>query len=317
MKKAVSIVVNVLAWLVLILAFLTTLIVFSSGRNNGVANLMGFIPLTVESDSMKPTFSKNDLIVCREVDDINSLQKGDVITFWTIIDGKKVKNTHRIVDINEFESTRSFVTRGDNNNLDDTLPAYAGDVIGKWTEFKVGGIGKFFSFLRTKKGFFVCILIPMALFFLFELYKFIVTLIETKRPVTAGADFDEEEIKRRAVEEYLASQKAAADEAAKDAKDAAEKSTKELAETSEAVSEAVKDAEELAEYAGKRSNDENKEAVEKLIDEAKPAADKTADEAEAVKEKAEDAAETVTEKAEEIKDTADEEKVEEITEKTE
>ncbi len=317
MKKAVSIVVNVLAWLVLILAFLTTLIVFSSGRNNGVANLMGFIPLTVESDSMKPTFSKNDLIVCREVDDINSLQKGDVITFWTIIDGKKVKNTHRIVDINEFESTRSFVTRGDNNNLDDTLPAYAGDVIGKWTEFKVGGIGKFFSFLRTKKGFFVCILIPMALFFLFELYKFIVTLIETKRPVTVCADFDEEEIKRRAVEEYLASQKAAADEAAKDAKDAAEKSTKELAETSEAVSEAVKDAEELAEYAGKRSNDENKEAVEKLIDEAKPAADKTADEAEAVKEKAEDAAETVTEKAEEIKDTADEEKVEEITEKTE
>lgn len=306
MKKAVSIVVNVLAWIVLILAFLTTLIVFSSGRNNGVANLMGFIPLTVESDSMKPTFSKNDLIVCKEVDDINSLQKGDVITFWTIIDGKKVKNTHRIVDINEFESTRSFVTRGDNNNLDDTLPAYAGDVIGKWTEFKVGGIGKFFSFLRTKTGFFVCILIPMALFFLFELYKFIVTLIETKRPVTAGADFDEEEIKRRAVEEYLASQKAAADEAAKDAKDAAEKSTKELAETSEAVSEAVKDAEELAEYAGKRSNDENKEAVEKLIDEAKPVADKTADEAEAVKEK-----------AEKIKDTADEEKVEEITEKTE
>ena len=306
MKKAVSIVVNVIAWIVLILAFLTTLIVFSSGRNNGVANLMGFIPMTVESDSMKPTFSKNDLIVCKEVDDINSLQKGDVITFWTIIDGKKVKNTHRIVDINEFESTRSFVTRGDNNNLDDTLPAYAGDVIGKWTEFKVGGIGKFFSFLRTKTGFFVCILIPMALFFLFELYKFIVTLIETKRPVTAGADFDEEVIKRRAVEEYLASQKAAADEAAKDAKDAAEKSTKELAETSEAVSEAVKDAEELAEYAGKRSNDENKEAVEKLIDEAKPVADKTADEAEAVKEK-----------AEEIKNTADEEKVEEITEKTE
>jgi signal peptidase len=255
---------------------------------------------------MKPTFKQGDLIICREVDDMKSLKVDDVITFWTIIDGKRVKNTHRIVEIVDKNGTNGYVTRGDNNNLDDTLPAYAGDVIGKWTEFKVGGIGKFFSFLRTKTGFFVCILIPMALFFLFELYKFIVTLIETKRPVTAGADFDEEEIKRRAVEEYLASQKAAADEAAKDAKDAAEKSTKELAETSEAVSEAVKDAEELAEYAGKRSNDENKEAVEKLIDEAKPVADKTADEAEAVKEK-----------AEEIKDTADEEKVEEITEKTE
>ena len=323
MKKAVRIVVNVIAWIVLILAFLLTLIVFSSGRNNGVANLMGFIPLTVESDSMKPTFSKDDLIICKEVDDINSLKEDDVITFWTIIDGKKVKNTHRIVGINEAENTKSFVTRGDNNQVDDTLPAYAGDIIGKWTEFKLTGIGKFFSFLRTKTGFFVCILIPMAIFFLFELYKFIVVLIEAKRPVTAGADFDEEEIKRRAVEEYLASQKEAADKAAKEAKDAAEKSTKELAETAEAVSEAAKDAEELAEYSGKRSNDENKEAIEKLKEEAKPVADKIADEAEAAKEKAEEAVEKAEEKIEEaieeVKEKAEEaaETVDEAAEKAE
>ena len=34
MKKAVSIIANVLAWIVLILAFLITIMVFSSGRNN-------------------------------------------------------------------------------------------------------------------------------------------------------------------------------------------------------------------------------------------------------------------------------------------
>lgn len=61
------------------------------------------------------------------------------------------------------------------------------------------------SFLRTKTGFFVCILIPIALFFLFELYKLILTIIEVKRP--AAPEVDEEEIKRRAVEEYLAEQK--------------------------------------------------------------------------------------------------------------
>ena len=121
MKKVLKITVSVLAWILLILAFLITLIVFSSGRNNGVANLLGYIPLTVESDSMKPTFSKDDLIVCKEVDDINSLQSGDVITFWTIIDGKRVKNTHRIVGINEAENSRSFVTRGDNNSADDDM----------------------------------------------------------------------------------------------------------------------------------------------------------------------------------------------------
>lgn len=205
MKKVLKITANVLVWIILILALLVTIMVFSSGRNNGVANLLGYIPMTVESDSMKPTFQKDDLIICKEVDDVYALQKGDVITFWTIIDGQRVKNTHRIVDINELDNTRNFVTRGDNNPQDDTVPASANDIIGKWTDVKLGGFGKVMNFLRTKTGFFVCIVIPMAVFFLVELYKFIVTLVELKKPELT--DEDEEEIKKRAIEEYLAAQK--------------------------------------------------------------------------------------------------------------
>ena len=205
MKKVLKITANVLVWIILILALLVTILVFSSGRNNGIANLLGFIPMTVESDSMKPTFAKDDLIICKEIDDVYSLQKGDVITFWTIIDGQKVKNTHRIVEINNAENSISFITRGDNNDLDDTIPVYNGDIIGKWTNVKLTGFGRIMSFLRTKTGFFICIVIPMAVFFLVELYKFIVTLIEVKKPTLS--EEDEEEIKKRAIEEYLASQK--------------------------------------------------------------------------------------------------------------
>lgn len=204
MKKVLKITVNVLVWIILILSLLITIIVFSSGRNNGVANIFGYIPMSVESDSMKPTFQAGDMIICKEIDDINTLKENDVITFWTIIEGQKVKNTHRIVQINETDGVKSFVTRGDNNVADDTIPAYAGDIIGKWTETKLDGVGKAMDFVRTKKGFFICIVIPMAIFFLVELYKFIVTLIELKKPVLSDAD--EEEIKRRAIEEYLASQ---------------------------------------------------------------------------------------------------------------
>ena len=50
MKKVLTVTANVLAWIVLIIAFLVTIIVFSSGKNNGVANIFGFIPMTVESD---------------------------------------------------------------------------------------------------------------------------------------------------------------------------------------------------------------------------------------------------------------------------
>ena len=206
MKKVLGIIINVLAWVILIFALLVTIMVFSSGRNNGVANLLGFIPMTVESDSMKPTFEKDDFIICKEIDDMNTLKKGDVITFWTIIEGQRVKNTHRIVEVKNENGSVSYITRGDNNSIDDSVPVYAGDVIGEWTGVKVHGFGKAMNFLRTKTGFFICILIPMAIFFLFELYKFIVTLIEVKKPELS--EDDEEEIKRRAIEEYLAAQKA-------------------------------------------------------------------------------------------------------------
>ena len=207
MKTVLKVIVNVLVWIVLILALLMTVMVFSSGRNNGIANLMGFIPMTVESDSMKPTFQKNDLIICKEVDDVYKLKEGDVITFWTLIDGQKVKNTHRIVEITELDGDRSFITRGDNNEIDDLVPVMKGDIIGQWDGFKIGGFGKVMSFLRTKTGFFICIVIPMAVFFLVELYKFIVTLVEVRKPGLTEAD--EEEIKKRAIEEYLAEQQKA------------------------------------------------------------------------------------------------------------
>lgn len=278
MKKVLRIGANVIAWIVLIFALLITIIVFSSGRNNGVANLFGFIPMTVESDSMKPTFSKNDLIICKEIDDLNTLKEGDVITFWTVIDGRRVKNTHRIVSVNADEGARSFITRGDNNPADDTLPAYASDIIAKWTDVKIAGVGKFMNFLRTKKGFFICILIPMAIFFLFELYKFIVTLIEVKRPESAE-QLDEEEIKRRAIEEYLASKGEIADK------------------TIEKKAEKLEDA--------------KKEAFEKFEEVKKEAAEKAAETAEAIEEKAGD----LVGKAEEItKETA--EKISESAEKT-
>lgn len=237
MKKALSILANVFAWIILIFAFLMTLIVFSSGRNNGVANVLGYIPLTVESDSMSPTFKKDDMIICREIDDIYALQEGDVITFWTVIEGSRVKNTHRIISVDESDGVRSFMTRGDANMVDDESAVYAGDLIGQWNGTKIGGLGKAMSFLRTRTGFFICILIPMALFFLLELYKFIVALIEAKRP--DAPEIDEEEIKRRAIEEYLAAQKQAEAEktveaAAETAKDTAEAAAETAKETTEA-----------------------------------------------------------------------------------
>ena len=159
--------------------------------------------MTVETDSMKPTFNSGDLIIVKETD-IMELKPGDVITYNALINGKMAKNTHRIVEVNNAEGKVSFITKGDNNPVTDDNAVAAADVIGKWTKGRVIGGGKAMNFLRTKKGFFICIVIPMAIFFLIELYKFIVTLIEVRKPSMTEAE--EEEIKRKAVEEYLAKQ---------------------------------------------------------------------------------------------------------------
>ena len=172
MKKALRIAANVAAWLIVIFALLVTILVFSSTNNNGVPQLFGYIPLTVESQSMSPTFNQGDLIISKQIDDASALQVGDVISYWTIIDGQKVKNTHRIVRIETENGVTSFITRGDNNPIDDEVPTYPADLIGK----------------------------------LFELYKFIVTVVKVKKG-NAEPALDEEEIKRRAIEEYIAAKK--------------------------------------------------------------------------------------------------------------
>lgn len=202
MKKTIKTVINVLAWILLALALLVTLAVFSSERNNGIAKLLGYMPMSVQSDSMAPTFQQGDMVIVKEIDDLYALKEDDVITFYTLINGVRELNTHRIIAVNKTDSSITFTTKGDNNSLKDSVDVGASDIIGKWTGVRLRGLGKVVDFVKTKTGFFICIVIPMAIFFLIELYKFILALIAFRKPKMTQDE--EEEIKRRAVEEYLA-----------------------------------------------------------------------------------------------------------------
>jgi signal peptidase len=82
---------------------------------------------------------------------------------------------------------------------------YPSKIIGKWTGSRMPVLGRLMKFLKTKTGFLVCILIPMAIFFLFELFKLIMVVIQMRQG-DKTPELDEEEIKKRAIEEYLAEQ---------------------------------------------------------------------------------------------------------------
>ena len=207
MKKVVGIVINVILWLFVVFAALTTVVVFTGTRNNGFGNLFGYMPFSIQTQSMEPTIKAGDVVIGKEVD-FNTLKEGDIITYWTTVDEQKILNTHRITKVisNGKGSVPSFKTKGDNNQIEDEYTVAAADIVAKYNS-KISGLGKAVDLLETQKGFFICIVLPLILFFLYKLYHFIKVLVTVKQEKAGLSKEDEEELKKKAVEEYLAKQK--------------------------------------------------------------------------------------------------------------
>lgn len=207
MKKVVGIVINVILWLFVVFAALTTVVVFTGTSNNGVGNLFGYMPFSIQTQSMEPTIKAGDVVIGKEVD-FNTLKEGDIITYWTTVDEQKILNTHRITKVisNGKVSVPSFKTKGDNNQIEDEYTVAAADIVAKYNS-KISGLGKAVDFLETQKGFFICIVLPLILFFLYQLYHFIKVIVTVKQENAGLSKEDEEELKKKAVEEYLAKQK--------------------------------------------------------------------------------------------------------------
>lgn len=181
MKKAVTIIISVLLWIVIIVAALFAFTTLATKDENKVANIAGYTPLSVQTDSMSPTFNAGDLIFIKKCD-TSTLKEGDIITFHTIIQNQYVLNTHRIAAIENYGSVRSFTTKGDNNIIEDTHHIADGDIVGKYVG-RLPGFGKLIDFISSSTGFLVCIVLPMLIFFGYQVYHLIVVSIQLKKAV--------------------------------------------------------------------------------------------------------------------------------------
>lgn len=154
LKRIGTIVISVLLWAVILVAALYAFTTMASRDNQNVANLFGYTPLTVQSDSMAPTFRSGDLIFIRTCDP-STLKEGDIICFHTIIDNEYALNTHRIQSIETVGDARSYTTIGDNNNgIADQHVISDGDIVGKYIGH-VTGLGKVMDFLSSSMGFLI------------------------------------------------------------------------------------------------------------------------------------------------------------------
>lgn len=239
LKKAAEILFSFVLWAVILMAALFTFTTLATRDNNQVASIAGFTPLTVASDSMAPTFRAGDLIFIRKCD-TKALKEGDIITFHAIINNEYALNTHRIAEIQEQNGARCYTTKGDNNAIADTHIISDGDIVGRY-QGKLPGFGKIVDFLSSSMGFLLVIVLPLLVFFVYQVYHLITVSIELKKALAV------ESVQEGASSDALLQAKEEAERAKAEAEAARAEAEAALAEAKRLREEAAKKTEELKE----------------------------------------------------------------------
>ena len=177
-KRIGQIILDIFIVFVIISSIFITIITLTSNKD-GVPNVLGYSPFSIQSNSMDPTLKKGDLIIDKKVD-IESLKVGDIISYFDTVKGVNIIKTHRITNVSTDEGFYLFNTKGDNNDVEDQTVISDVDVVGKYKEIRIPYLGYLFDFLKTKWGFLCCIILPLTLIFITQLRDFIKRYIEYK-----------------------------------------------------------------------------------------------------------------------------------------
>lgn len=176
-RRILNTVINVILVIAIILAAMCTYVSYVSSSGSGVPSLFGIRIFSIQTESMYPTLEPGDLIFDTAVKQASDLRKGDIITYWTVINGERVLNTHRIEEVYDGNGYLIFATKGDKNSTADALTVHESEIVGKYS-FRVAGLGKVFDYLQTSTGFLIVVVVPVFLFFLYNLIQFFRVLFE-------------------------------------------------------------------------------------------------------------------------------------------
>ena len=119
-------------------------------RPNQVPSIFGYKPCVVLSGSMETKINVGDLVIVKEVDAKN-IKVGDIIAFRN---SDNTVTTHRIIDTT---NNGCFITKGDNNNVQDDGVVCDNSIEGKYVR-KYSKLGNVIMFIQKPLGFVVLLL---------------------------------------------------------------------------------------------------------------------------------------------------------------
>lgn len=225
LRTILNTVINILIVVVLITSILIAVMAITS-KASGVSTILGNTIQPIQSDSMKGgspdgyaggDFEHGDLMIAKATDSDPSAvyDLGDIVTFRTRDSQDNVMLiVHRIVDVVKNDNgTYTYQTQGDNRETSpvpdqESVSEYisAMDIVSvyytnSYTGKILKGWGKIIDFLQTQQGFFFVVLLPMIIFFVYELIRVIMNYMKYKNSKA-------EEEKKEAVKAAVAAAKA-------------------------------------------------------------------------------------------------------------
>ena len=134
-------------------------------------SVFGVTPMVVLSGSMSGTaedhIEAGDLIFVKEIQP-DDLEEGNIISF--LEERSSTVVTHRIVEIIEDGSERTFITKGDANNTEDQSPVTEDRIVGIFF-FRLAKVGDFALFLHEPLGMLLFIGVPVLGFIIYDIIR--------------------------------------------------------------------------------------------------------------------------------------------------
>lgn len=129
-------------------------------KSDKLFEIIGYRTYTVLSGSMEPKFYPGDIVITKHKNKTD-IKLNDIVTYK---DSKGVVITHRIIK----ETPEGYITKGDNNNVEDAEILTKDNIIGE-VKFSIPKIGYIMNFLS--KPMVVAVEMILLAGFIFFYYK--------------------------------------------------------------------------------------------------------------------------------------------------
>lgn len=216
-KVVINVVINVLIVLILVTSVLIAALSLTSKADpNGLPNVFGYTFQYVQTNSMAGgspdgyeggDFCDQDVIICKTYspERFPEIEVGDIISYRSGMDdedGNPMIVTHRVVGIEEINGETVYATKGDAAAETDSMGVEQSNILSVYYNDKYHGItlkgfADFFRTLRSQEGFFMIILIPMIIFFLYAIIRVVISAMNYRKEKS-------EEDKKEAVDAAVA-----------------------------------------------------------------------------------------------------------------